>query len=154
MNDTITNIVINIKSHEHAYFAARIHHIFGGTTESSTLITNTFQATTNQLVNCKIYEFLLKIVLKYYRIRDDREFFNVDIDLIKEIFETFNYLNSILDTDEKLRSVQFLISHTIVLDQEIRSDSQNTTENGTLISSSNSKKERIIILLCLNFFSS
>ena len=45
----------------------------------------------------------------------------------------------ILDTDEKLRNVQFLISHTIVLDQEIRSDSQNTTENGTLISSSNSK---------------
>lgn len=50
-----------------------------------------------------------------------------------------------LDTDEKLRNVQFLISHTIVLDQELRSDSQNTTENGTLISSSNSKKERIII---------
>lgn len=61
-------------------------------------------ATTNQLVNCKIYEFLLKKVLKKYRIREDREFFNADIDLIKETFETFNYLNSILDTDEKLNN--------------------------------------------------
>jgi hypothetical protein len=61
-------------------------------------------ATTNQLVNCKIYEFLLKKVLKEYRIREDREFFNVEIDLIKEIFETFNYINSILDTDEKLNN--------------------------------------------------
>ncbi len=59
-------------------------------------------ATTNQLVNCKIYEFLLKKLLKDYRIRDDREFFNAEIDMIKEIFETFNYINSILDTEEKL----------------------------------------------------
>jgi hypothetical protein len=50
-------------------------------------------ATTNQLVNCKIYEFLLKKVLKEYRLREDREFFNVEIDMIKEIFETFNYIN-------------------------------------------------------------
>lgn len=50
-----------------------------------------------------------------------------------------------LDTEEKMRNVQFLISQTIVLDQELISDSQNTTENGTLISSSNSKKESLII---------
>ena len=61
-------------------------------------------ATTNQLINCKIYEFLLKKVLKEYRIREDREFFNVEIDMIKEIFETFNYINSILDTEEKLNN--------------------------------------------------
>ena len=74
------------------------------TLQTSLFIDCEIISTTNQLVNCKIYEFLLKIVLKYYRIRDDREFFNVDIDLIKEIFETFNYLNSILDTDEKLNN--------------------------------------------------
>ena len=44
-----------------------------------------------------------------------------------------------------MRNVQFLISQTIVLDQELRSDTQNTTENGTLIASSNSKKETIVI---------
>ena len=59
-------------------------------------------ATTNQLVNCKIYEFLLKKILKEYRLRDDREFFNVDFSIIKEIFETFDYINSILDSEEKL----------------------------------------------------
>lgn len=59
-------------------------------------------AITNQLVNCKIYEFLLKKILKEYRLREDREFFNVEIDLINEIYETFNYINSILDTEEKL----------------------------------------------------
>ena len=30
-------------------------------------------ATTNQLVNCKIYEFLLKKILKEYRIRTDSQ---------------------------------------------------------------------------------
>ena len=50
-----------------------------------------------------------------------------------------------LDSDEKMRSVQFSTSHTIILDQELESDSQNTTTNGTLISSSNTKQESIII---------
>jgi hypothetical protein len=59
-------------------------------------------ATTNQLVNCKIYEFLLKKILKEHRLRSDREFFNVDIETIKEIYETFDYINSILNTEEKL----------------------------------------------------
>ena len=34
-----------------------------------------------------------------------------------------------LDSDEKMRNVQFSISHTIILDQELESDSQNTTTN-------------------------
>ena len=53
-----------------------------------------------------------------------------------------------LDTEEKMRNVQFLISQTIVLDQEL-SDTQNTTENGTLIASSNSKKETVVITKCI-----
>lgn len=61
-------------------------------------------ATTEQLVNCKIYEFLLKKVLKEYRLRKDREFFNVEVEIIEQVFETFNYINSILDTDEKLNN--------------------------------------------------
>ena len=50
-----------------------------------------------------------------------------------------------LDTDEKMSNVQFSTSHTIILDQEYISENQNTTENGMLISSSNSKKESLII---------
>ena len=50
-----------------------------------------------------------------------------------------------LDTEEKLRQVQFFTSHTIILDQIKKSDAQNTTQNGTLVSSSNSEKETIII---------
>ena len=43
-----------------------------------------------------------------------------------------------LDTDEKMRQVQFYTSHTIILNQEKRDDSQNTTQNGTLVASSSS----------------
>jgi hypothetical protein len=50
-----------------------------------------------------------------------------------------------LDTDEKMRQVQFFTSHTIILNQDKKIDSENTTQNGTLVSSSSSKKESIII---------
>ena len=57
---------------------------------------------TNELVNCKIYEYLLKKILNNYRIRKDREFYNVEPEEIKEIFNNFNFINSILNTEEKL----------------------------------------------------
>ena len=50
-----------------------------------------------------------------------------------------------LDSDEKMRNVQLSTSHTIILDKELILDSQNTTQNGALVSSSNSKRESIII---------
>jgi hypothetical protein len=50
-----------------------------------------------------------------------------------------------LDSDEKLRKVQFFTSHTVILNQDMKADAQNTTQNGTLVTSSNSKKESIII---------
>ena len=58
--------------------------------------------TTNTLLDTYFYEYLLKMTLNKFRIRKDREFFEVYDDEIKEIFETFNYMNSILDTEEKL----------------------------------------------------
>lgn len=61
-------------------------------------------ATTNELINCKVYEYILQKILNEYRLRSDREFFNIDVDTIKEIFETFNYINSVLDTEEKLKN--------------------------------------------------
>jgi hypothetical protein len=50
-----------------------------------------------------------------------------------------------LDSDEKMGKVQFFTSATIILNQELKADNQVTTENGTLVSSSNSEKESIII---------
>jgi len=60
--------------------------------------------TTNTLLDTYFYEYLLKQILKKYRVRKDREFFNVYDDEIKEIYETFNYINSILNTEEKLNN--------------------------------------------------
>lgn len=50
-----------------------------------------------------------------------------------------------LDSAEKLAKVQFFTSHTIVMDEELKNESQTTTTNGTLINSSSSEKESIII---------
>ena len=50
-----------------------------------------------------------------------------------------------LDNNEKLSKVQFFISHTIILNQDIKSDNSNTTQNGTLIVSSSSERESVII---------
>ena len=58
--------------------------------------------TTETLLDCNFYEFLMKKILSKYRVRYDREFFDVENDEIKEIFDFFNFANSILNTDEKL----------------------------------------------------
>jgi hypothetical protein len=57
---------------------------------------------TDILVNCRIFEFLLKKILSNYKIRKDREFFDIEPEEIKEIYESFNYINKILNTEEKL----------------------------------------------------
>jgi hypothetical protein len=58
--------------------------------------------TTNELTDCYFYEFLMKQILKKYRINSRKEMFNIDDEDIKELFQTFNYINSIFDTNEKL----------------------------------------------------
>ncbi len=50
-----------------------------------------------------------------------------------------------LDNNEKLSKVQFFTSHTIILNQEVKSDNSNTTENGTLVVNSSSERESVII---------
>jgi hypothetical protein len=50
-----------------------------------------------------------------------------------------------LDTEEKLRQVQFYISHTIILNQVNVQSSELTTQNGALVASSNSQSESVII---------
>lgn len=50
-----------------------------------------------------------------------------------------------LDTEEKLGKVQFFISHTIVMDEEVRNENSATTSNGTLVNNSSTRKESVII---------
>ena len=70
--------------------------------QTSLFIDCTIVYCTNELVNCKIYEYLLKKILKDYRIRKDREFYNIDSYDITEIYDNFNHINSILNTETKL----------------------------------------------------
>jgi len=58
--------------------------------------------TTNLLVDCYFYEFLLKQILKKYRINSRKEMFYVNEDDIKLIFDFFNELNNYFNTQEKL----------------------------------------------------
>ncbi|MEN9700167.1 MAG: hypothetical protein RLZZ301_1365 [Bacteroidota bacterium] len=50
-----------------------------------------------------------------------------------------------LDTEEKMRQIQFYTSHTIILNQIKVASSELTTQNGALVSSSNSESETVII---------
>ena len=58
--------------------------------------------TTDLLLDTYFYEYLLKQLLKKYRFRNDREFFDVSNEEIIEIYNTFNYINSFLNTETKL----------------------------------------------------
>ncbi len=58
--------------------------------------------TTKKLVDCHFYEYLLKKILSNFRLRSDREFYDVYDDEIRDIYETFNELNETLNTSEKL----------------------------------------------------
>lgn len=50
-----------------------------------------------------------------------------------------------LDTEEKLRKVQFYISHAIILNQVNVEASELSTQNGALVASSNRQSESVII---------
>lgn len=60
--------------------------------------------TTNLLVDCYFYEYLLKQILKNYRINTRKEMFNVDESDIEIIFNFFNELNKKFDDEIKLNS--------------------------------------------------
>ena len=58
--------------------------------------------TTNELIDCYFYEYLMKLVLKNYRLKPNKEMFDVYEDDIKILFDFFNELNTIFDTENKL----------------------------------------------------
>ena len=59
-------------------------------------------------INVKLVRLFIKKVLlkteKNYRLRNDREFVDVEIDKIIEIYNVFNFVNKILNTEEKLNN--------------------------------------------------
>ena len=57
---------------------------------------------TNQLLDCYFYEYLMKLILKNYRIKPNKEMFHVYDAEIKMIFDFFNQLNTMFNTEEKL----------------------------------------------------
>lgn len=57
---------------------------------------------TNELIDCYFYEYLMKQILKNYRIKPNKEMFDICEDDIKMIFDFINELNTIFDTEDKL----------------------------------------------------
>jgi hypothetical protein len=60
--------------------------------------------TTDDLQNPYYYEYLLKKLLTEYRYRINREFYNVEPELIQEIFNVFNMMNRMLNTETMLNN--------------------------------------------------
>lgn len=58
--------------------------------------------TTDILLDTYFYEFLLKKILKDYRLKTNKEMFDVDIGDIKLIFDFFNKLNLVFNSEKKL----------------------------------------------------
>jgi hypothetical protein len=100
-------------------------------------------AKTNLLINCQIYEYLLKKILFNHRIRKDREFYNISPEEIKEIFESFNYINSILDTEEKLNNYMWNNHREYYKNPKKRLYSEMCSSESNLSSSSGSNKKKL-----------
>jgi len=60
--------------------------------------------TTNLLVDYYFYEYLLKQILKNYRINSRKEMFYVDDEDIIMIYDYFNQINNKLDDEQKLNN--------------------------------------------------
>lgn len=106
------------------------------TLQTSLFIDCEIISTTNQLINCKIYEFLLKKILKEYRVRNDREFFNIDLETMKEIYESFNHINTILNTEEKLNNY-IMNNHPEYYNKKKETSSSNKKRKGLFVDTSN-----------------
>ena len=109
--------------------------------------------TTNTLLDTYFYEYLLKQILKKYRVRKDREFFNVYDNEIKEIYETFNYINSILDTEEKLNNYvmrnypdYYYKKRKYVKSETSSSDSRPSDSNLAILDKPKRKKRKFLFV--------
>jgi hypothetical protein len=102
---------------------------------------------TDILLDTCFYEYLLKKILKNYRLRSDREFYDIEPDEIKEIFDNFNFINTVLNTEEKLNEYiknnhpeYFRLSKKRSYSEMCSSDSYNSSNKKKL------KKRRYIYI--------
>ncbi len=101
---------------------------------------------TNELVNCKIYEYILKKILKNYRVRRDREFFDILPEEIKEIYDSFNYINSILDTEEKLNEYIKNNYPEYFISQKIKHSEISSSDNKNSLNKKKLKKRKVLFV--------
>ena len=57
---------------------------------------------TNELLNVHFYENYMKKILNEYRFRSNREFFDVTHETIISLYELFNTINNLYNTEEEL----------------------------------------------------
>lgn len=85
-------------------------------------------STTELLLDTHFYEFLLKKILSKYRLKTNKEFFDVDELDIEMIFSFFNELNQQCDTEEKLlKYIQLNHPEYICKKRIYRSDNSNSS---------------------------
>ncbi len=102
-------------------------------------------STTDQLINCKIYEYILHKILNKWRVRSDREFFDVDIYSINNIFDTFNWLNNICNTEDKLN---YFMKFSEYFDKKKLKTNNDLSDNTTSNIASN--KTKLNTIYCKN----
>lgn len=90
--------------------------------------------TTDILLDTYFYEYLLKKILKDYRIKTNKEMFDVDEVNIKLIFDFFNELNLLLNSEIKLN---FYIENQYPEYSKKRKNIKNELSSGDSLSSNN-----------------
>lgn len=117
----------------------------------------TLQYTTGYIEPCKIIkisekyidkcfaETLLFYYLKEYRIKNNREFFNCNDEIINEAFEQVDEFFKLYHTKEKM------INHLLIKENYEKYYNKNTCKNATNDNTSNSEEINVRELLDLNY---
>ena len=98
--------------------------------------------TTETLLDTYFYEYLMKQILKNYRIKPNKEMFEVYDDDIKILFDFFNELNTIFNTEDKLNWYiqnfypEYLKKRKYVISETSSSDKPKRKRKGLFIDTS------------------
>lgn len=106
--------------------------------------------TTDTLVDCYFYEYLMKQILKNFRIKTNKEMFDVYEEDLINMFDTFNYINGIFNTEEKLNWYienfyhEYFKKRKNVKNISSSSDSKSTNSNLAMHYKPKKKKRRYL----------